>query len=298
MRDSKQDLINNYLNHLKKERRLSANTVKNYARDLALLIDSAAHDWGALHSHDIKRIIGQLHSRGLSGSSLSRVLSAWRSFFRYLVNKKIFDNNPCVGIRAPKKNRRLPSALSPDELEKLLSIDPASELAVRDKAMFELCYSSGLRLSELSNITLEAIDKNDSTIRIIGKGNKTRVVPIGTKALSAIRAWLSLRTNLGKPITDFLFPNKLGNPISPRTIQYRLNKWQKAQGLTQNVHPHMLRHSFASHILQSSGNLRAVQEMLGHASVSTTQVYTHLDWQHLAKIYDTTHPRAKRKSNK
>lgn len=164
--------------------------------------------------------------------------------------------------------------------------------------MFELCYSSGLRLSELSNITLEAIDKNDSTIRIIGKGNKTRVVPIGTKALSAIRAWLSLRTNLGKPITDFLFPNKLGNPISPRTIQYRLNKWQKAQGLTQNVHPHMLRHSFASHILQSSGNLRAVQEMLGHASVSTTQVYTHLDWQHLAKIYDTTHPRAKRKSNK
>lgn len=285
-----------YLTYLKKERRLSPHTVKNYSRDLQLLNLEFSDCLADITTHDIRRLVATLHARGRGGKTLSRALSAWRGYFNFLIERKGHKHNPCLGIRAPKKDKRLPKALSPDEISQLLETEEADEKGIRDQAMFELCYSSGLRLSELASVTMRELDLDDGTIRVTGKGNKTRIVPVGKKANTAIRRWIQVRKNLNKPISNLLFPNKNNQPLSSRTIQYRLTQWTKKQGLGQNVHPHMLRHSFASHLLQSSGDLRAVQEMLGHASISTTQVYTHLDWQHLAKIYDQSHPRAKRKN--
>lgn len=288
--------ISEYLTYLKKERRLSPHTVKNYSRDLQLLNLEFSDCLADITTHDIRRLVATLHARGRGGKTLSRALSAWRGYFNFLIERKGHKHNPCLGIRAPKKDKRLPKALSPDEISQLLETEEADEKGIRDQAMFELCYSSGLRLSELASVTMRDLDLDDGTIRVTGKGNKTRIVPVGKKANTAIRRWIQVRKNLNKPISNLLFPNKNNQPLSSRTIQYRLTQWTKKQGLGQNVHPHMLRHSFASHLLQSSGDLRAVQEMLGHASISTTQVYTHLDWQHLAKIYDQSHPRAKRKN--
>jgi len=288
--------ISEYLTYLKKERRLSPHTVKNYSRDLQLLNLEFSDCLADITTHDIRRLVATLHARGRGGKTLSRALSAWRGYFNFLIERKGHKHNPCLGIRAPKKDKRLPKALSPDEISQLLETEEADEKGIRDQAMFELCYSSGLRLSELASVTMRELDLDDGTIRVTGKGNKTRIVPVGKKANTAIRRWIQVRKNLNKPISNLLFPNKNNQPLSSRTIQYRLTQWTKKQGLGQNVHPHMLRHSFASHLLQSSGDLRAVQEMLGHASISTTQVYTHLDWQHLAKIYDQSHPRAKRKN--
>ena len=288
--------MSEYLTYLEKERRLSPHTVKNYSRDLQLLNLEFSDCLADITTHDIRRLVATLHARGRSGKTLSRALSAWRGYFNFLIERKGHKHNPCLGIRAPKKDKRLPTALSPDEISQLLEAEEADEKGIRDQAMFELCYSSGLRLSELASVTMRELDLDDGTIRVTGKGNKTRIVPVGKKANTAIRRWIQVRKNLNKPISNLLFPNKNNQPLSSRTIQYRLNQWTKKQGLGQNVHPHMLRHSFASHLLQSSGDLRAVQEMLGHASISTTQVYTHLDWQHLAKIYDQSHPRAKRKN--
>ena len=288
--------ISEYLTYLEKERRLSPHTVKNYSRDLQLLTLEFSDCLADITTHDIRRLVATLHARGRGGKTLSRALSAWRGYFNFLIERKGHKHNPCLGIRAPKKDKRLPKALSPDEISQLLETEEADEKGIRDQAMFELCYSSGLRLSELASVTMRDLDLDDGTIRVTGKGNKTRIVPVGKKANTAIRRWIQVRKNLNKPISNLLFPNKNNQPLSSRTIQYRLTQWTKKQGLGQNVHPHMLRHSFASHLLQSSGDLRAVQEMLGHASISTTQVYTHLDWQHLAKIYDQSHPRAKRKN--
>lgn len=288
--------ISEYLTYLEKERRLSPHTVKNYSRDLQLLNLEFSDCLADITTHDIRRLVATLHARGRGGKTLSRALSAWRGYFNFLIERKGHKHNPCLGIRAPKKDKRLPKALSPDEISQLLETEEADEKGIRDQAMFELCYSSGLRLSELASVTMRDLDLDDGTIRVTGKGNKTRIVPVGKKANTAIRRWIQVRKNLNKPISNLLFPNKNNQPLSSRTIQYRLTQWTKKQGLGQNVHPHMLRHSFASHLLQSSGDLRAVQEMLGHASISTTQVYTHLDWQHLAKIYDQSHPRAKRKN--
>ncbi|MDA0359955.1 MAG: tyrosine recombinase XerC [Proteobacteria bacterium] len=288
--------ISEYLTYLEKERRLSPHTVKNYSRDLQLLNLEFSDCLADITTHDIRRLVATLHARGRGGKTLSRALSAWRGYFNFLIERKGHKHNPCIGIRAPKKDKRLPKALSPDEISQLLETEEADEKGIRDQAMFELCYSSGLRLSELASVTMRELDLDDGTIRVTGKGNKTRIVPVGKKANTAIRRWIQVRKNLNKPISNLLFPNKNNQPLSSRTIQYRLTQWTKKQGLGQNVHPHMLRHSFASHLLQSSGDLRAVQEMLGHASISTTQVYTHLDWQHLAKIYDQSHPRAKRKN--
>ena len=288
--------ISEYLTYLEKERRLSPHTVKNYSRDLQLLNLEFSDCLADITTHDIRRLVATLHARGHGGKTLSRALSAWRGYFNFLIERKGHKHNPCLGIRAPKKDKRLPKALSPDEISQLLETEEADEKGIRDQAMFELCYSSGLRLSELASVTMRELDLDDGTIRVTGKGNKTRIVPVGKKANTAIRRWIQVRKNLNKPISNLLFPNKNNQPLSSRTIQYRLTQWTKKQGLGQNVHPHMLRHSFASHLLQSSGDLRAVQEMLGHASISTTQVYTHLDWQHLAKIYDQSHPRAKRKN--
>jgi len=247
-----------------------------------------------LQVQDIRRYVAQLHSSGLSGRTLARILSAWRGYYRYLARDHGLTRNPCQGLRAPKSVKRLPHALSPDEANRLVEIASEGPQALRDKAMLELFYSSGLRLSELSGLRVEDISLEDATVRVTGKGNKTRVVPVGSHAIAAIRAWLGER-NRWTGNQGVLFPGKNGNPLSQRAIQYCVKQRALKQGLSANVHPHVLRHSFASHVLQSSGDLRAVQEMLGHASISTTQVYTHLDFQYLAKAYDKAHPRAKKK---
>lgn len=288
---------NAYFTYLETERRMSPNTIGSYKRDLQTLSNAFHDSLDAVETHDIRRLVARLHASGLSGKTLSRMLSSWRGFFRFLNERFQYKNNPCVGIRAPKTAKRLPDTLTPDEITKLLELATDDERSSRDWAMFELFYSSGLRVSELATLKFLDLDLKDHTVRVTGKGNKTRVVPIGRKAVDAINHWLHIREAAGRGIIKFLFPNNQGEPLSVRTIQYRLTYWSKKQGLPQNVHPHMLRHSFASHILQSSGDLRSIQEMLGHANISTTQVYTHLDWQHLAQTYDNAHPRAKRKEN-
>ena len=285
-----------FLAHLTHERRLAANTTASYARDIEALIQLAdASPLDKLQVHQIRRFVAQLHARGLDGRSIARMLSAWRGFYRYLARDCGFTVNPCIGIRAPKSAKRLPHALSPDEAARLMSISDDSALALRDKAMFELFYSSGLRLSELTSLALGDIDPADGTVRVTGKGGKTRVVPVGRLALAAISAWRAPRSELARAGEAALFVNRNGGRLGVRSVELRLKQWAIKAGLDASVHPHMLRHSFASHVLQSSGDLRAVQEMLGHASISTTQVYTQLDFQHLAKVYDAAHPRAKRK---
>ena len=289
-------LVAGFLSHLAHERRLSRNTVDGYARDLAALLELAgATALADLRPAQLRRFVAQLHARGLSGKTLARMLSAWRGLFRYLARDHGFDQNPCVGLKPPKSAKTLPRALSPDEAARLLEIDGDGALAARDKAIFELFYSSGLRLAELTGLGLGEVDFAAGTVRVIGKGSKTRVVPVGAPALAALRDWIGERRSLAAEGETAMFLNRRGTQLSARTIQQRLAAWAVKQGVSSRVHPHMLRHSFASHVLQSSGDLRAVQEMLGHASISTTQVYTHLDFQHLAKVYDAAHPRAKRK---
>ncbi len=285
-----------YLEHLTNERRLSRHTVENYARDIAALLELAAGTGlKQIEVHHARRYVAQLHARGLDGRSLARMLSAWRGFFNYLVRDHGFVNNPCVGIRAPRAAKRLPHALSPDEANRLMAVDGNDDLAVRDKAVLELFYSSGLRLSELTELAPGDINFGDATVRVTGKGNKTRIVPVGSRALDALRRWLDRRGGIADANPKALFVNPKGTRLTGRVIQLRMKQWAVKLGVNTNVHPHVLRHSFASHVLQSSGDLRAVQEMLGHASISTTQVYTHLDFQHLAKAYDAAHPRAKKK---
>lgn len=288
-----------FLSQLRQERRLSPHTADAYARDVRALLDLAgATPLAELQIHQIRRFVAQLHGRGLGGKSLARLLSAWRGFYNYLARDHGFSRNPCAGVRAPKSPKSLPKALSPDEATRLVSIAGDDKLAVRDRAIFEMFYSSGLRLSELTSLKSGDVNFSDATVRVTGKGNKTRVVPVGSHALQALRAWITVRDSLAKPDEIALFVSQNGGAITPRAIQQRLKTWSIKQGLPAHVHPHMLRHSFASHVLQSSGDLRAVQEMLGHSSISTTQVYTHLDFQYLAKVYDAAHPRAKRKPSK
>ena len=292
-----QELLAGFLAHLGNERRYSPLTQENYARDLRKLFGLAADTpLAQLKSHHIRRYIAQLHGQGLSGRSLARMLSAWRSFFNYLMRDHALRDNPCIGLRPPKSPKLLPHALSPDEAVKLVELPAHTPLDLRDKAMFELLYSSGLRLAELVGLDPLAVDFNDAAVTVTGKGNKTRIVPVGAPALNALRAWLAVRAQIAKPDEPALFVGKQGRRISPRTVQLQLRQWGIKQGLNSGVHPHLLRHSFATHVLQTSGDLRAVQEMLGHASISTTQVYTHLDFQYLAKIYDGAHPRAKKKT--
>ena len=292
-------MVSGFLSHLTRERRLSAHTAKGYGRDVRVLMELTAETGlRDLQIHQIRRYIARLHGSGLGGKSLARMLSAWRSFFNYLVRDHGFVGNPCTGVRSPKSPKSLPKALSPDEATRLVSISGSDPLTVRDRAMFELLYSSGLRLSELTSLTQGDVNFADATVRVTGKGNKTRVVPVGSHALQVLQAWLPLRESLSRREDPALFLNQRGRAISPRAVQSRLKAWGIRQGLPGHVHPHMLRHSFASHVLQSSGDLRAVQEMLGHASISSTQVYTHLDFQYLAKVYDQAHPRAKRKEPK
>lgn len=290
-------LLQGYIEHLDHERRLSAHTGKNYRRDIEALLRLAGDKPPArLSTHDIRRAIAQLHGRGLDGRSLARMLSAWRGFYNYLARDHGCAHNPCIGIRAPKSAKRLPKALSPDEARQLVEVADGDALAQRDRAMLELFYSSGLRLSELAGLAPEDINVADATVRVTGKGSKTRIVPVGRHALRALDDWQAQRAAIAGVDPKALFVNLKGRRLTPRAIQARVRERGLRQGVAAKVHPHMLRHSFASHVLQSSSDLRAVQEMLGHSSISTTQVYTQLDFQHLAKIYDAAHPRAKKKT--
>jgi integrase/recombinase XerC len=285
-----------YISHLSNERRLSPLTCRSYSHDITALLKLASKTpFNQLQIHHIRRFVAQLHSKGLSGRSLARMLSAWRGFYNYLARDHGYTHNPCAGLHAPKSPKTLPNVLSPDETAKLLEFSADDLITLRDKAMFELFYSSGLRLAELVKLKPEDLNFPDSTVFILGKGNKTRVVPIGNQAMQALREWMKLRKTLIKPGEKALFLSRNGKGISSRAVSQRLKIRALQQDINSNVHPHVLRHSFASHLLQSSADLRAVQEMLGHASISTTQIYTHLDFQHLAKVYDVTHPRAKKK---
>jgi integrase/recombinase XerC len=300
-----------YLQHLAAERRLSPHTVTAYQRDLANLARLAGDKpLAELSVTDIRGAIVKLRSQGLSATSVARQLSSWRGFYVFACRRLGFASNPCTGLRPPKAAKTLPQILSPDACAQLL--DGAGEasadaaLLARDRAMFELFYSSGLRLSELTGLDLDDVNLQAGEAQVTGKGRKTRIVPVGKAALDAINAWLPHRLPLmsrrdgipgeARDNTVALFISQRGGRLTPRSVQLRLNRWALRAGLGQHVHPHMLRHAFATHVLQSSADLRAVQEMLGHASISTTQVYTHLDWQHLAKVYDQAHPRARKKS--
>jgi len=288
--------LERYFESLRTGRRLAAHTLAAYARDARLLEELAGkRPLASLTAHDIRRFVATLHGRGLSPRSLARVLSAWRGLFAWLVRRHEAAANPCAGVRAPRSARRLPEALSPDEAVRLVSIEDGSELGVRDRALFELAYSSGLRVSELTGLDLGAVDRATGEVRVTGKGSKTRIVPVGAPALEALAAWLRAREAVAAPGERALFVGRAGRRLAPREVQRRIKRWAALAGISADVHPHMLRHSFASHVLQSSGDLRAVQEMLGHASIASTQVYTHLDFQHLAKVYDDAHPRARRR---
>jgi integrase/recombinase XerC len=294
-----QQYLSGYLAWLRNEKQYSALTAENYSRDLGHLFELAAEiPLTDLKIHHIRRYIAQLHSQGLGGRSLARLLSAWRGFFTYLMRDHGLADNPCIGLRAPKSPRTLPQALSPDEAARMVDLPTDSNEAIRDKAILELFYSSGLRLAELVGLDLEPMraDIAAGEVRVTGKGSKTRIVPLGRFAINALKVWLVVRDQLAKTGETALFVGQRGSRISPRVVQLRMKQWGIKQGITSNVHPHLLRHSFATHVLQSSGDLRAVQEMLGHASISTTQVYTHLDFQYLSTIYDAAHPRAKKKT--
>jgi integrase/recombinase XerC len=290
------DFLAAYLDHLAHERGLSPLTCDNYARDIRTLRDLAGDiSFQDLKAAHIRRFVATLHGRGIGGKSIARMLSAWRGFFAFLTRRHGIDNNPCVGMRPPKSAITLPQALSPEQATKLVDVKDDDTLAARDHAILELFYSSGLRLAELVDLDLDGLDLAEGTVTVTGKGNKTRIVPVGQFAIAAIKTWLPQRTLLKSAEETALFVGRSGKRLSPRAVQYRLKTWAIKQGIAGNVHPHMLRHSFATHVLQSSGDLRAVQEMLGHANISTTQVYTHLDFQHLAKVYDQAHPRARKK---
>lgn len=294
------DLIQQFALYLQNERRLSPYTVACYRADLARLHDFCRRHgidgWDALAPAEVRRYVTELHRSGLSGRSIQRLLSAARTFYRYLLRENRARHNPVVGIPVPKSPRRLPDALSPDEAARLVAIPTEDAPAFRDRALLELLYSSGLRLSELVSLNVDALQPDDGTVTVIGKGRKERVVPVGTAARSALNDWLNKRPTLAAIDERALFIGRNGRRLSARVIQTRVAYWARRQGLARPVHPHMLRHSFASHVLESSGDLRAVQELLGHANIATTQIYTHLDFQHLAKVYDQAHPRARRKN--
>jgi integrase/recombinase XerC len=286
--------------HLAIERRLSAHTDSNYARDLAALVKycdrHGLQDWAALDSQHVRTFAAHSHAAGLAPRSIQRRLSAVRSFCNYLVRERALPGNPAYEIRAPKAGRRLPHTLDADQMAQLLDVPLGDALVARDHALLELLYSSGLRLAEIVGVDLADLDLKDRTVRVLGKGRKSRIIPVGKKAVRALERWLRERSALVKPAETAVFIGRNGRRLGPRAVQLRVAEWARRRGLGVPVHPHLFRHSFASHLLESSGELRGVQELLGHADISTTQIYTHLDFQHLARIYDRTHPRARRKA--
>ena len=291
--------VDRYLASLRHERRLSEHTAAGYARDLASLLDFCAAQgiaaWNGFDSQHLRSFAAREHRRGLAPRSIQRRLSACRGLFRHLVREGELAHDPSGDVRAPKARRRLPKPLDADAMSRLLEFRGADALGVRDKAIMELLYSSGLRLAELLGLDLADLDLRDRTVRVLGKGRKVRIVPVGKQALEALRLWLAERTGVAGVGEQALFVGSGGARLGPRIVQRRIARRARLQGVPDHVHPHMFRHSFASHLLESSQDLRAVQELLGHANIGTTQVYTHLDFQHLARIYDAAHPRARRK---
>lgn len=295
-----QNDLDGYFQHLRSERQMSPHTLDGYRRDLAKLIDfcerQQLQQWSALNSHHVRQLIAEQHRRGLGARSLARLLSSIRGLYRHLNQEGRCQHDPAAGISAPKGEKRLPRLLDADRAMQLL--DGAVEddfIARRDQAMLELFYSSGLRLSELVGLNLDQLDLNSGLVRVLGKGNKTRELPVGRQAREALHAWLPLRA-LANPADGAVFIGQQGRRLGQRAVQKRVRE-AGVRELGQHLHPHMLRHSFASHLLESSQDLRSVQELLGHADIGTTQIYTHLDFQHLAKVYDQAHPRAKRKQD-
>jgi integrase/recombinase XerC len=289
--------VDAFLTELAHQRLASRHTVTAYRHDLSLLAElKGDQDLLAVQQAQVRRYAMQLHGRGLGARTLARVLSAWRAYYRWLARRGSITRNPCEGVRPPKAPRVLPKVLSVDQTAALLDTRNDTVLALRDRAMFELLYSSGLRLAELVGLDCGGgLATADAEVTVTGKRGKTRIVPVGAQAIAALQAWLARRAEIAADGEPALFVNNRGRRLSARSVERRLELWAKQQALGVHVHPHILRHSFASHVLQSSGDLRAVQEMLGHANISTTQIYTHLDFQHLAKVYDAAHPRAKKK---
>jgi len=288
--------VDGWLARLAGERHASPHTVAGYRRDLAKLLrfmqTQQLTSFDALDANRMRTFVAGEHRAGLAPKSLQRLLSSCRSLFRQLNREGLLAVDPLLGVRGPKVRRKLPQVLDVDEASALVETDSGGKLAVRDRAMLELFYSSGLRLSELVGLRWIDLDLDGGEVRVLGKGSKTRIVPVGRHAIAALRA---LGAEEGMQADSPIFRGRSGAPISPRTIQLRLKTLALQQGLPKNIHPHLLRHTFASHMLESSGDLRAVQELLGHADIATTQIYTHLDFQHLAKVYDAAHPRARRK---
>jgi len=293
--------IDRFIRHLEFERRLSPLTCENYRRDLKTLAawceKSGVGSWGDLNSEHVRAYSASCFRKGLSARSIQRRLSASRTFFRYLMREKKVEKNPITSVSAPKGKKRLPGNLDADRMARMLDIPGDGAIIERDRAILELLYSSGLRLAELVDLDIGDVDMNDATVHVTGKGNKDRVVPVGRQALKALRQWSITRSDLADADEKAMFVSNRGTRISSRSVQARVKHWAKKQGIDANVYPHLFRHSFATHVLESSHDLRGVQELLGHANISTTQVYTHLDFQHLAQIYDQTHPRARKKND-
>ena len=279
----------------------SKNSNAAYQSDLSLFAEFCQRQtldgWAAVDVAAVRMFVTEQHRRGKSGKTLARFLSSLRAFFKFQIDNGLRKDNPAREVRAPKSPRKLPRTLDVDQASSLLDAKAESFIELRDTAMWELMYSSGLRVSELVGVTLSQLDLNNGEVRVIGKGDKERMVPVGKPAIAALKAWIKARTAVTEPDESKVFVSQKGKGLTSRTVQKRLKAWALKRGIDMNVHPHMLRHSFATHLLESSGDLRAIQELLGHSNISTTQVYTHLDFQHLAKVYDAAHPRAKRKSD-
>ncbi len=293
------DWIDKFIRHLEFERRLSPQTCKSYRRDLVSLLAfreySKVDSWRGMDSEHFRAFSASCFRKGLSSRTIQRRLSASRTFFRYLIREKHIDKNPITDVSAPKGKKRLPGNLDADRMARLLEIRGKGPLVDRDRAILELLYSSGLRLSELTGLNCGDVDMRGGTVHVTGKGSKDRIVPVGRKAIAALTRWDQSRVQLANADEKALFVSNRGTRISPRSVQARVSHWARKQGIDTNVYPHLFRHSFATHLLESSHDLRGVQELLGHANIATTQVYTHLDFQHLAQIYDQTHPRARKK---
>ncbi len=294
--------LSEFERHLRDERQLSPHTLSNYRRDLESVMRfcdaQGIASWSELRPQQVRGYAAHSHRQGLGGRSIQRKLSALRSFCRYLIKRGELNSNPAQDIRAPRTPRRLPHSLDFERIQSLLDASPENWLTQRDLAMMELMYSSGLRLAELTGLDLQHVDLRQGEARVLGKGNRTRIVPIGRKAREVLRDWLKTRAVHCADDETALFINRAGTRLGPRSVQQRFRRWALKQGLDSRLHPHTLRHSFATHVLESSGDLRAVQELLGHANLSTTQVYTHLDFQHLAQVYDKAHPRARKSKKK
>jgi integrase/recombinase XerC len=296
--------IEDFLSYLAAVRRLSPKTLDGYRRDLedfSTFVGGqlAAPDADRIEESHVRQWVGQGHRRGLAASTLQRRLSALRAFYRFRGRDGRRQHNPAIDVRAPRRRRTLPRVLEADQLGRYLTPPDDEPLTLRDAAMAELMYSSGLRLAELRSLDIADLDRRERLVTVTGKGGKTRTVPVGSMALSALERWLPLRPEpADEDASRALFLGQRGRRIGERAIQLRIRRLARRNGIGQDVHPHMLRHSFASHLLESSGDLRAVQELLGHSNISTTQVYTHLDFQHLAKVYDSAHPRARRRDGK